>query len=194
MLKKLLAQTFSRDSDEEPKLTKGYTSAELAARLLIAPTALMPLSAREARLIVRYMKPQMIAPNTVFIRQGDQRDTGFMLLLLEGEVTVENIIVSRNDPIVISVLGPGSLIGELGLLDGGPRYASCTASTPVHCIVMTREALQQLMTDEPAIAAKLILAMASRIADRLRENTDKLKMYVQLTQAMQQELSSRPPY
>lgn len=194
MLKKFIAKTFTKDSDEEPRLTKGYTSAELAARLLIAPTALMPLSAREARLIVRYMKPQMIAPNTVFIRQGDQRDTGFMLLLLEGEVTVENIVVSRNDPIVISVLGPGSLIGELGLLDGGPRYASCTAATPVHCIVMTREALQQLMTDEPAIAAKLILAMASRIADRLRENTDKLKMYVQLTQAMQQELSARPPY
>lgn len=194
MLKKILAKTFSKDSDEEPKLTKGYSSAELAAKLLIAPTALMPLSVREARLIVRYMKPQMIAPNTVFIRQGDQRDTGFMLLLLEGEVTVENIMVSRDDPIVINVLGPGSLIGELSLLDGGPRYASCTAATPVHCIVMTREALQQLMTDEPTIAAKLILAMASRIADRLRENTDKLKMYVQLTQAMQQELSSRTPY
>ncbi|MCX7255926.1 MAG: cyclic nucleotide-binding domain-containing protein [Polaromonas sp.] len=194
MLKKILAKTFSKDSDEEPKLTKGYSSAELAAKLLIAPTALMPLSVREARLIVRYMKPQMIAPNTVFIRQGDQRDTGFMLLLLEGEVTVENIMVSRDDPIVINVLGPGSLIGELSLLDGGPRYASCTAATPVHCIVMTREALQQLMTDEPTIAAKLILAMASRIADRLRENTDKLKMYVQLTQAMQQELSARTPY
>jgi len=194
MLKKLITKTFSRDFDEEPKLTKGYASADLAAKLLIAPTALMPLSTKEARLIVRYMKPQMIAPNTVFIRQGDQRDTGFMLLLLEGEVTVENIVVSRDEPIVISVLGPGSLIGELGLLDGGPRYATCTAATPVHCIIMTREALQQLMTDEPAIAAKLILAMASRMAERLRDNTDKLKMYVQLTQAMQQELSARTPY
>jgi CRP/FNR family cyclic AMP-dependent transcriptional regulator len=50
------------------------------------------------------------------------------------------------------------------------------------------------MRDEPTIAAKLILTMASRMADRLRDNTDKLKMYVQLTQLMQQELNSRTPH
>lgn len=193
MLKKFLSKKISPAFDEAPDLEKGYEAADMAAELLIAPTALIPLSPREARLVVSYMKPQMIAQDTIFIREGDKRDTGFMLLLLEGEVTVENIVVSRDEPIIISVLGPGSLIGELGLLDGGPRYATCTASTPVHCTVLTREALQQLITDKPAIAAKLVLAMASRMAQRLRENTDKLKMYVQLTQAMQQELSARMP-
>ena len=193
MLKKLLNKKISFSFDEVPDLKKGYEAADLAAELLIAPSALTPLSPKEARLVVRYMQPQLIAQDTIFIREGDKRDTGFMLLLLEGEVTVENIVVSREDPIIISVLGPGSLIGELGLLDGGPRYATCTASTPVHCAVFTREALQRLMADEPSIAAKLILAMASRMAQRLRENTDKLKMYVQLTQAMQQELGARTP-
>lgn len=194
MLKKLLGKKISPVFDEEPDLKKGYEAADLAAELLIAPNALMPLSPKEAHLVVRYMQPQLIAQDTIFIREGDRRDTGFMLLLLEGEVTVENIVVSREDPIIISVLGPGSLIGELGLLDGGPRYATCTASTPVHCAVLTREALQQLMIDKPTIAAKLILAMASRMAERLRENTDKLKMYVQLTQVMQQEINARTPH
>lgn len=191
MFKKLLGKKISPVFDEEPDPKKSYEAADLAADLLVAPNALMALSLKEARVVVRYMQPQLIAPDTIFIREGDQRDTGFMLLLLEGEVTVENIVVSRSEPIIISVLGPGSLIGELGLLDGGPRYATCTAVTPVHCSVLTREALQQLMVDKPIIAAKLILAMASRMAERLRENTDKLKMYVQLTQAMQQELSAQ---
>lgn len=194
MLKKLFTRNPLAPLDE-PDLTKGYKTvdlmADLMADLLISPTNLMPLSMKEVRVVARYMQEQFIAQNTVFIREGDKRDTGFMVLLLEGEVTVENLVVNREDPMIISVLGPGSLIGELGLLDGHPRYASCTAATPVHCSILTRESLQQLMVDKPVVGAKLILAMASRMAERLRDNTDKLKMYVQLTQAMQQELSAR---
>lgn len=47
------------------------------------------------------------------------------------------------------------------------------------------------MLENPAVAAKLMLAVSLRIAERLRENADKLKLYVQLTQAMQQEIGSR---
>jgi CRP-like cAMP-binding protein len=191
MLKKLFSRKTSAVPSGEPDLTKGYKTADLMANLLISPSNLMPLTMKDVRVVARYMQEQFIAQNTVFIREGDNRDTRFMLLLLEGEVTVENLVVNREDPMIISVLGPGSLIGELGLLDGQPRYATCTAATLVHCSVLTRESLEQLTHDKPVIAAKLVLAMAARMAERLRDNTDKLKMYVQLTQAMQQELSAR---
>ena len=166
-------------------------AAELAARLLIAPTALMQMTLADAQVVVRYMHPQRIARGTIFIREGDSRDTGFMLLLLDGEATVETRVASRDEPIVITLLGPGSLIGELGLLDGKPRYASCIAASTLRCAVLTREALQLLMDEHPRIAAKLLLALALRVSERLRDNTDKLKMYVQLTQAMEQEIASR---
>lgn len=175
-----------------PDATQGSGTADLAAELLMAPTALMPLTLKEARLVVRCMQPQIVAKGTVFIREGDARDTGFMLLLLDGEVTVETQVASRAEPIVLSLLGPGSLIGELGLLDGQPRYASCVAATPLRCAILTREALDQLMNEHPAVAAKLLLALSLRIGMRLREVTDKLKMYVQLTQVMEQEIGSRP--
>ena len=170
---------------------EGSESADLAAGLLIAPTAMMQLTLDEARLVVRYMQPQIVAKDTVFIREGDARDTGFLMLLLDGEVMVETVVVSRIEPIILTVLGPGSLIGELSLLDEAPRYATCIAMTPLRCALLTREALQRLMQEHSLIAAKLLLAMSLRIAVRLRENTDKLKMYVQLTQAMQEEIASR---
>lgn len=50
-----------------------------------------------------------------------------------------------------------------------------------------------LMHENSPVAAKLMLAVALRIAARLRDNADKLKMYVQLTQVMQQEISHRAP-
>ena len=169
----------------------GSGSADLAAEMLIAPTALMQLSLEEARVVVLYMQPQLVAKGTIFIREGDGRDTGFMMLLLDGEVTIETVVVSRVEPIIITVMGPGSLIGELGFLDAQPRYASCVAATPLRCAILTREALNRLMQENAPVAAKLMLALSLRIGVRLREITDKLKMYVQLTQAMEQEIASR---
>ncbi len=172
--------------------TAGSEAADLAAEMLMAPTALMQLTMPEARMVVRYMQPQIVAKGTIFIREGDARDTGFLMLLLDGEVTVETLVVSRVEPIVITLLGPGSLIGELGMFDGLPRYASCIAATQLRCAILTREALNSLMQENPSVAAKLLLAVSLRIGARLREMTDKLKMYVQLTQAMEQEIASRP--
>ena len=191
MLKTFFKKKPSSPDSETHDATEGSVAADLAAELLIAPTALMPLTLQEARVVVRYMQPQIIAKGTAFIREGDVRDTGFMMLLLDGEVTVETLVVSRVEPIIITVLSRGSLIGELGLLDGKARYASCIAATPLRCAILTRKALDRLMREEPGIAAKLMLAVSLRIGVRLREITDKLKMYVQLTQAMEQEIGSR---
>lgn len=172
---------------------EGSSSAELAAQLLIAPTALMQLTLEEAFTVVSYMTPRKIMEGTTFIREGDESDTGFMILLLEGEVTVENIVVSRRTPVTISVLGPGSLIGEMGLVDAQARLASCTASTDSRCAVLTRAALEKLGMDDPQTATKLMFAVSQRIAERLRETSEKLKMFTQLVQAMQQEIDHLMP-
>ncbi|MCY1163286.1 MULTISPECIES: cyclic nucleotide-binding domain-containing protein [Polaromonas] len=172
---------------------EGSSTAELAAELLIAPTALMQLTPSEALTVVSYMIPRKIAMGTTFIAEGDTMDTGYMVLLLEGEVTIESIVVSRHAPVTVNVLGPGSLIGEMGLVDGQARLASCTASTDVRCAILSREALEQLSADSPKTAAKLMFAVSLRVAERLRETSEKLKMYSQLVQAMQQEIDHLMP-
>jgi len=177
---------------EQHGAAEGSEAADLAAELLIAPTALMQLTMLDARLVVRYMQPKILAKGTVFIREGDARDTGFMLLVLDGEVTVETRVASRLEPIIITLLGRGSLIGELALIEGEARCASCVAATQLRCAILTREALNKMMQENPLLAAKLLLAVSLRIGVRLREVTDKLRMYVQLTQAMEQEIGSRP--
>jgi CRP-like cAMP-binding protein len=139
------------------------------------------------------MLPHKIAEGTTFIREGDTDHTDFMLLVLDGEVTIETIVVSRTEPITVTVLGPGSLIGEMGVLDGAPRSASCTAISDLRCAILTRDAMSQLLDDEPRTAAKLMMAISLRIAQRMRENQDKLKLYAQLTQAMNEEINALMP-
>lgn len=172
---------------------KDSPSEALAAQMLMSPSAMMQLSLDEAKIVVQYMCPQFIPEGTEFIREGDDHDTGFMLLVLDGEVTVESIVVSRVSPITVTVLGPGSMHGELGLINGLPRSASCTATTDLRTAILTREAMLQLLKDNPRIGAKLMMAIAMRIGDRLRDNTEKLKKYAQLTKAMQQEIDRLMP-
>jgi len=159
-----------------------------AAELLTAPGALMQLTLDEARIVVTYMTPRYIAADTTFIREGDLGDDGFMALLLDGEVVVESVVVSRTEPLTIKVLGPGSLIGEVGLVDKEPRSASCTASTDITCAILTREGIEALIDAQPRVGAKLLLAISMRLAQRLRDNARKLRLYAKLAQAMSQEM------
>lgn len=190
MFIKFFSKKSLATSGEPMNTEENSAIAERAAELLAAPTALMQLTPEDARVVVRYMQFHHIEEGDTFIQEGDTRDTSFMVLILEGEVAVETIAVSRTEPVMVTVLGPGSLIGEMGLLDGEPRSASCTARSPMHCIILSRQALEELMEDHPRVAAKLMLVVALRIAERLRSNADKLKMFVQLTQVMQQEISA----
>jgi CRP/FNR family cyclic AMP-dependent transcriptional regulator len=179
--------------EERLRRIAGSTAADRAAEMLAAPSALMQLSHEEARAIVAYMRPHRIPEGTTFIKEGDTKSTDFMLLVLDGEVTIETIVVSRTAPITVTVLGPGNLIGEMGLLDGAPRSASCTAMSALRCAVLTRDALNQLLADDPRTAAKLMMAISLRITERMREGQEKLKLYAQLTQAMNEEINELMP-
>jgi CRP/FNR family transcriptional regulator, cyclic AMP receptor protein len=167
-----------------------------AAALLRSATALIQLSEAEARTVVGFMQLRRCAEGEAIIRQGDSGgsgDDGFMALVIEGEVTVEAVVVSRTSPLTINVLGPGHLMGEMSLMDGAARSATCTASTEVRCAVLTRSALEALIAEEPATAAKLLSAVALRLSRRLREADGKLQLYAQLVFSMQQEIDRLVP-
>ena len=177
--------TNPEDEHHSPERVRAF---ERAAELLTAPSALMHLTIEEARVVVGYMTPEFIPNNTTFIREGDAADEGFMALLLEGEVVVESVTVSRTEPLTIGVLAPGSLVGEVGLVDREPRSASCTTSADSLFAILTRESFECLINAEPRIGSKLLLAIAARLAERLRDNARKLRLYAKLAKAMQMEI------
>lgn len=166
---------------------------DMAAEYLAAPTGPLQLDPAEAEIVARYMKPTRLPAGTTFIKEGDATNTGFVLLVIDGEVTVESIVVSRTEPVTVRVLGPGSMHGDAGLLDGQPRSASCTASSDLVGAVLTRDALNLLLARHPHVCAKLLIAFGSSLALRLRETTQTLKRYTQLTRTLQQELDRLMP-
>jgi CRP/FNR family cyclic AMP-dependent transcriptional regulator len=191
-----IASARKRRVSDRSARVKASGTAVRAAELLRSSNALIQLSEEEALTVVGYMQLRRCAEGEAIIRQGDSGgsgDDGFMALVVEGEVTVETLTVSRVDAQTVNVLGPGHLMGEMSLMDGAARSATCTASTDVRCAVLTRDALEALIAEEPATAAKLLSGVALRLSRRLREADGKLQLYSQLVQSMQQEINRLVP-
>lgn len=171
-------------------LTESPALAARAAELLRTPGAMLQLAPEEAAAVAARMVLVHYAAGSTLLREGDVQ-AGHLLLLLDGSVEVDTAGpggTARADAVAVSVLGPGSIIGEMALLDGAPRSASCTARTPVTAAALSRRALQQLLDEQPRLAAKLMIGLAKRIADRLRALGEQLQLYAQVGQRQQQEL------
>lgn len=154
--------------------------AERAADLLRTPQALRQLSPDDAQLIVQRMGLVGLPAGAVVLREGDQTAAPFLLLLLEGEVEVDTRAGGAADAVALAVLGPGSIIGEMSLLDHAPRSATCTALSPVLAAGLSRRALEQLLDEHPRAAARLLLGLAQRLAERLRALGQQVQVYAEL--------------
>ena len=99
-----------------------------------------------------------MAPQTVFIHEGDAADSAFVIL--SGRVKV-----FASDPegaeIVLNICGPGECIGDMAL-DGGPRSASVITLDRVTCAVVTRDALRKAVATDPDFAMRLITTLIRR--------------------------------
>ena len=110
------------------------------------------------------------------IREGDTGD--WMLLLLSGTVDVTKARDS-GVPSRVAVIQTGAAVGEMSLLDGSPRYATCTAISDVEAAVLTRATISGLIKEHPAIGAKLLVQLTQLLARRLRNASNQVVRLVQ---------------
>ena len=71
-------------------------------------------------------------------------------------------------------VGPGSVVGEVGFLDGELRTHHVRAGTACRVRRLTREGLLALATVEPRLFAKVAIALASLVARRFRSALEEL--------------------
>jgi CRP-like cAMP-binding protein len=70
---------------------------------------------------------------------------------------------SDGKEMLLSVMGPGEVLGELSVLDGQPRSASVIAIEAGELASIDRPALLSLMAGSPALAVGLIEVLARRV-------------------------------
>jgi CRP/FNR family cyclic AMP-dependent transcriptional regulator len=168
----------------------GTDLREHAVQLLMQAAPLAGMGLHEARVVVDAMRPLHLLADTLLFEEGDAVDNDYMVLVLDGQLRVVSSNGVAGDEVVISVIGPGSLVGEMGVIDGGPRSASCTALTDVKLGVLSRTSLLELVETHPGAAARLMLGVAKGLAERLREGNRRLRTLSRVTRALQSELDA----
>ena len=102
------------------------------------------------------------------LNEGDEGN--FLIIVLTGQVDVV-----KNDDVgarrLVVRLGPGSFLGEMSLMDGGGRFASCVATEPTDFAVLTRDMLNTIMLEYPSLANKVMLLLLQLMNGRLRDAT-----------------------
>ena len=176
--------------DKTGKRRTGTDLREHAVDLLTHAASMADMAPDQARLVVDAMRPVHLLPDTLLFEEGDAVDNDYLVLVLDGQVRVVTRVGESGGEAVISVIGPGGLVGEMGVIDGGPRSASCTAITEVKLGVLSRASLLTLIAEHPAAAARLMLGLSKGLALRLREGNRRLRTLSQVTRALQLELDA----
>jgi CRP/FNR family transcriptional regulator, cyclic AMP receptor protein len=109
------------------------------------------------------------------IREGEAGD--FMVLLIEGSIEVFKQD-RHNASRLIAVISPGQSFGEMSMIDGEPRFASCVAAESCLVAVLSRENLARIILEQPTLGAKILMELVLMLSQRLRQTSTKLMTYM----------------
>ena len=108
---------------------------------------------------------------TEIIREGDGGD--FMLMILEGRVEVHKRDRWNAQQLLASVEA-GRTLGEMSMIDGEPRFATCVAAEPTVLAVLDRENLARIIVEQPMLGAKILMELVLMLSQRLRTTSGRL--------------------
>ena len=96
---------------------------------------------------------------STLVREGEPGAS--MIVLVEGHVDIQ-----RNDK-TLATLDPGQTLGEMALLDPGPRSATAVAKTDGVCYEIQRETLWALLAEGDDAAIQVLQGLTSTVSLRL---------------------------
>jgi CRP-like cAMP-binding protein len=129
----------------------------------------------DVSLLAEFMQVYRSEPGIEIIREGETGD--FVVFLIEGRIEVFK--QDRwNAPRLIALIGAGQSFGEMSMIDGEPRFASCVAAEPCMMAVLTRDSLARIILEEPTLGSKILMELVLMLSQRLRQTSSKLIDYM----------------
>ncbi len=92
--------------------------------------------------------------------QGDDGDS--MFILLSGKIKISSFS-SGGKETVLTFMGPGDILGEIALLDDGPRTAAAVVLEETRALMVTRARFIPFIETHPKVALKLFKVLCARL-------------------------------
>lgn len=120
-----------------------------------------------ATIILEALEPVVCRGGAWLFRQGDNGDAMYLLARGRLQAWLDSAETGERGPRLIAEIGPGEIVGEIGMLAGGQRSAGIRAVRDSLLLRMDAAAFDRLGRQRP----ELIRHIAGGIAARLRDRT-----------------------
>lgn len=109
-----------------------------------------------------------LAGNQVLFLKGDEGDA--LYGVLGGRIRISSGDADGKE-IILNIIDPGDIFGEIALLDGKPRTADASAMAPSQLLRVQRSDFLGLMAAEPRLTQHLM----EMVCDRIRKTSEMLE-------------------
>lgn len=153
----LRRQLDSPGEDFPRRVLKRRERVGKAARLeMLAGVSLFEsLTRRQLQSVAALADELVVDEGAVIAEQGTEGDQFFMVV--SGGLTV------RRNGRKVAACGPGDGVGEMSLLDGGPRTATVTADERTVLLALDRMTFRGLLLDAPDVSVALLETLSQRL-------------------------------
>ena len=158
------------------RVGKGSARSEEIYALVGRSPFFAEFSREDIALLAGYMIVYRAQAGEAIIRESEGGD--FMLLIIEGAVDIFKKGSSGEQQHMTNV-GPGMTLGEMSMIDGEPRFATCIATEPTAFAVLHRDDMAKIILDHPSLGSKILVKLVSMLSARLRQTSGRLLQYME---------------
>lgn len=141
-------------------ISRAANKRELLSRHFL----LQNLDARTLDRIVHYSVVKVVAEGETIFRQGDAGEC--LYGILRGRVRIYNVsqnVAAENREILLNILEPGALFGEIALIDDRVRTASASAMEDTELLMINRHHFTPLLLEDPRLAVHMLGLICERV-------------------------------
>jgi len=132
-------------------------------------------SGDDINMFAEYLHAYSAKEGAVIYQEGER--AGHVCILVKGRLKVLKSVGFGEDKKLVDVR-PGKSIGEMSIIDGMPNSATVMVSTTSTLLLLTKNNLQKVTLEHPALGVKLLWHFASLLSQRLRQTSGKLIDYL----------------
>lgn len=133
-----------------------------AAELLRRVPLFSELSEPELERVAQVAVPRSFPRETRVFHEGDAGDACYIIRSGSCRVTREH---PDGRAITLANLGPGSIFGELAMLDGESRSASVEAAEDTELVALPARDVRALIRTNPEMGEKVVVALTRRLRE-----------------------------
>lgn len=113
----------------------------------------------ELRELLRYARLRHARAGEVLFQKGDPGDG--LLAILSGRIKISTLSEDGKE-VVLNILGPGELFGEIALIDGKDRSADASVMEAADLVVIDARDFMPFLHARPELTTRLLVVLCNR--------------------------------